>query len=455
MTLPTNSLYSCVIHGLCVLTGVTHATPFVMRAIHFCNMFTRLALLCVGITLFNTHSHRCVSGLVMSPYNASKWNDMTPRNWTDANLPMMEAVVGPGNVVVVALWFTCVVCFVINDGLRCVLVFQNMWFTCENHMDMSWSTLTCTAIPLLFACGAVQLGTRDIFVLGTIIFITVVSGVCGAITEHLRTLVNPHNIHNFSQNVLRILRVTQDVSLIIAAQLVTLPFVMNSMDLAHPMASSDMITSILFTCLTYGITITSYRHHRLCSIFEQTWPLSCSMGPWGSSTVATTATTQEPGILSRSTSTVDDPKPAFKSLPYGIQPLCFDGRSSMNGTNVVSTDTEAGQCHLWHSASADIVHIVDQDHRVVTVQLTEDFNIYNQLHEPVTIARCGVLATGLHIATIGAAPQIFHAHIDEGGGISRRMIGSVTEWRRYYIIDFFIDAILFTILLDMTILKEC
>jgi len=466
MTQPADGVYSRVIHGICVLCGITHATPYVIRVLHFWNLLSRMALLCTGIVSFSTNTHLCVSGLVISPYNSSSWGTLKHTDWVQGTLPSMQSVAGPGNIVVVALWFTCVICFVVNDGLRCALVYRGTWFTHENHMDMSWSTLTCTAIPLLFACGAVQLGTRDVFVLGTVVFITLVSGLCGAITEHLRTLVNPYAIEGFSDNVLWILRVTQDLTLIIAAQLVTIPFVMNSMDLDHHMSTYDIVTSLLFTGLTYALTITCYRHHRLCSIFEQTWPTRCSMSPWGSNTVVV-----ENAAVPRLQSTDEH----FYPSPYAVTPLPFNGKKpskpipfngkpskSVGPINVVSTCETPEEtfnklygCHLWHSDSADIVHIVDQDHRVVTVQLTEDFNMYNQLHEPVSIARCGVLANGLHIANLGAAPQIFHTHIDEDGTNTRMMIGLLTEWRRYYIVNIFIDAVLLSSLLDMTNMGDC
>ena len=148
--------------------------------------------------------------------------------------------------------------------------------------------------------------------------------------------------------------------------------------------------------------------------------------------------------------------------PRRIKPLLDYAKKKCGPIEVVATCETSEEsfnklygCHLWQSASADIVHIVDEDHNVVTVQLTEDFNIYNQLHESVSISRCGVLAKGLHFATIGAAPQIFHTHIDEGGTNTRMMIGLLTEWKRYYIINFFIDAILMTILFDMTIVQNC
>jgi hypothetical protein len=486
MTQPANGVYPRAIHCICVVTAITHAPPRVMNIMHFVNMLTRLILLCLGIALFSTRSHSCVGGLVIQPYNSAVWDATTHTDWIQDTLPRMQAVVGPGNIVVMTLWFTTVICFFLNDTLRCALVFTGKWYTHENHMDMSWSTLSCSGIPLLFTCVAVQLGTRDMFMLGVITFITIVSGVCGAITEHLRTMVNPHTIDGMSENVLWILRVTQDLSLIICSQLVTIPVLFSSLDNDSHVILSNTVIVMLFTGLTYGLTIASYRHHRLCSIFEQTWPTRCSMIPWGAQTdaiehIATSMSEKSPLSICSSNqhqwpqsggsdTDVYPSKYAVTAIPfYGNGTCGVNGKIESVSTLTTHGDPEGVEnietqeemfnklygCHLWKSDSADIVHVVDQDHRVLTVQLTEDFNMYNQIHEPVSISRCGVLSRGLHIAQMGAAPQLFHTHIDECGKSTRRMIGLLTEWRRYYLINMFVDAILFTTLLNMTGVISC
>jgi hypothetical protein len=80
--------------------------------------------------------------------------------------------------------------------------------------------------------------------------------------------------------------------------------------------------------------------------------------------------------------------------------------------------------------------------------------MYSQLYATDSIARSGVLAKGVHVAQMGAAPQLFHNYIDEDGSITRKMIGVLTEWRRYYLINAFIDALLFTSLLNLTGMME-
>jgi hypothetical protein len=446
MTEGVNGVYPLVIHGVCVVTGITHAPPSVMYTMHGVNMLTRLILLCLGIALFSTNQHKCVSGLVIQPYKRSEWHTVTHTDWMQDRLPDMKTVVGPGNTIVVSLWFTTIICFFINDALRCALVFTGNWFTVNNHMDMSWSTLSCSGIPFLFTCVAVQLGTRDVFMLTAIMFITIVSGVCGAITEHLRTIVNPYTIHGMSENILWVLRTTQNSSLIIASQLVTVPMIFNIWDNDYHEIFSDVVVVILFTLLTYGLTIVSYRHHRLCSIFEQTWPTRCSMVPW---CVVDTDTTEH-------TTTAGDPwSDTVKSAKTLKTPGDIDIGSEENiETNAEMFDKLYG-CHIWKSDNADIVHVVDQDHRVLTVELTDDFSMYNQMYKMDSISRCGEISRGLHIAQLGAAPQLFHTYIDEFGIRTRRMIGLLTEWRRYYLINMLIDAILFTTLLNMTGVVGC
>ena len=99
-------------------------------------------------------------------------------------------------------------------------------------------------------------------------------------------------------------------------------------------------------------------------------------------------------------------------------------------------------CHIYKNPSADVVHIVDPDHSLLTIKLTESFNMYDQFHATTNVQRDGVLAEGAHIAALGATSPLFNKHLDEDGSLSRRTIGLLTSWRRYYVINTMINMLL-------------
>jgi hypothetical protein len=505
---------AAVLHFLCVVSGITHASSQIMKLMHFVNLGIRLVTLGVGVMLVTTNGSPCAPGVAMVPYKESEWVSLTRAEWSENKLPSMDAVLQPSNSIVMTLWFVVVVHLFIADAMRCTLVMNDLWFSRENHADMIWSAQTLTIFPLLFVLVAMQLGTFDLVTLFLMAFIAVVSGICGATLEHLRTLVNPNSTLGISNTVVWMLRVVQDVAMIVASQVAFTPKLMNIFyhDAGHA-DTAYLLLSTLFTAFVYALGITNYRHNRLCSIFEATWPTRFSMIPWGLDTdslhthdsLATTpvaSVTQSPGMYTTTKVSHFPSKPTRASYfsgktsesakicnkatelgdfhSKGIRfpgtcgkltefpdtyskltefPDTYSNMPALPEDTHDPLDSEKSEalfnalygCHLYEqSPSADFVHIVDQDHKVITVNLTEDFNVYGQLYGPRGIARDGVLANGPHIARIGAAPQVFHHHIDQDGRITRKMIGVLTEWRRYYIINAFIDALLITSLLNIT-----
>ncbi|KAJ1464668.1 hypothetical protein T484DRAFT_1757929 [Baffinella frigidus] len=216
----------------------------------------------------------------------------------------------------------------------------------------------------------------------------------------------------------------------------------------------------------YAITVTCYRHHRLCSIFEQTWPSQVSMKAWCDPEPAPCKLDSVDDAVDLGSASAVDKWQRLR----GRQPSCLSAlrKSSVKDVDgqVVALadiqdplDLQSSEemfsalygCHLYRDdPSADVVHIVDHNHQVVTVKLTEDFNMYNHFHSKSAVTRDGVFSRGVHIAHLGAGPQLFHTSIDTNGANTRNMIGTLVEWRRYYIINILIDALLLVILLDMT-----
>jgi hypothetical protein len=440
--------YASALQFVCVITGVTHAPEYIMKLMHIVNLLARLVLLSVAVALVETRGCPCAPGVAVEPYQESDWDDLTQTDWVNGTLPGMKMILRPGNAVIITLWFSIVAYLITTDTLRCLLVLNGTWYSRENHADMVWSILSCMIIPLLFSLVAVQLGTHDALTTTLVAFIACTSGICGAISEHMRTLINPQNTKGMSDTVLWMLRVAQEMMIVVATNVTLIPMLSNLMyHGADPSSTARIVLSALFSGFVYTLAITNYRHNRLCSIFEETWLQKTSMVPWGVDT----------GLSNK-----DSPLQSGESCA----PHAFPG---MYTTTKLPTTSEDGTydpfdpqtseeafnqlygCHIYRSdPSASIIHIVDQDHKVTSVELKESFNMYNQLYSAEAISRDGVLASGAHFAQVGAPSQLFHAHIDHDGSITRKMIGVLTEWRRYYLVNAFINALLFTSLLNIT-----
>jgi hypothetical protein len=110
------------LHFMCIVTGITHAPTAVRNIVHFLNLFSRLMLICLAVALVVTHGVRCSPGLVIPSYQGSTWANVTHREWMNNDLPGMNAVLAPGNLVIITLWFSIVSYLFITDALKCILI---------------------------------------------------------------------------------------------------------------------------------------------------------------------------------------------------------------------------------------------------------------------------------------------------------------------------------------------
>jgi hypothetical protein len=56
----------------------------------------------------------------------------------------------------------------------------------------------------------------------------------------------------------------------------------------------------------------------------------------------------------------------------------------------------------------------------------------------------------MELSPIGSGSSTFHKYTDEVGQVSRQLIGLLVEWRRYYMINLFINCLLVLSMLNMS-----
>jgi hypothetical protein len=272
--------FSTLRHILLISIGVRSPSVFFQRSIHLINVLKRWALLCVGSTLIFSQGIQCVPGLVSQPYMAHLWTNTTGDDWKYNRLPGLQTVVAPGDAHIVIVWYSVVICLFICDLFRCVLVFSNKWFTEANHLDMSWVAISWTVTPALFASIAMLLDTHDLLVICLIFTLTACSGMCGFIIESLRCTVNPHTIVGMPQNLLYTLRVAEDGLLLVAAEIVLIPFTVNLIHNNGVGNTAHLLMALLFIGLTFTMWMTTYQHNSMCNRFERRWPGQTSLISW-------------------------------------------------------------------------------------------------------------------------------------------------------------------------------
>jgi hypothetical protein len=219
---------------------------------------------------------------------------------------------------------------------------------------------------------------------------------------------------------------------------------------------TEMMAVFTLSGLVLVLTSTQYRHNRLCSIFEQTWPSKRSTTEWGE--MSKRSTNPKHTIIQSSfiypETAVVQPKDVTHHTTLSDQSGEIEKITSIKDPEAMFKTLYG--CHTNdESISADEVYITGKDSRIVTVKLTEDFNMYNQLHNPrVSQDHLDVIPErtpkGMHIAYIGVGEHVFHTYLDEDGHITRKMIGHLTEWRRYYLTNIFINTLLICNLFTMT-----
>jgi hypothetical protein len=450
-------IYAGALHLICILTTITHAPRNVITTMHFANMSQRFALFCIGVCVFARTEYFHSSGIVIQEYGYSAWETTTGQQWRYGDIPGAKIVAQPGNIFAPVLWMTIVTTLLLYDLIRGILIMRGRWNANTNHQDLTWTMTSSLSIPLLFISTALALGHKDVSVLILIFVLAMFSGVCSAIVEEMRTLVNTENILGLPGCVL-LVRITHDVLITLAAQVTCMPFVYNSINSEEDVSPTKILTAFTIGGLVLVLTSTQYRYNRLCSIFEQTWPSKCSTTKWGAMSMR--STNPQRTILQSNFAYPDDIVVQPKELAHHTTVRDQSGKVKK------ITPTEGPEasfktlygCHMDNeSISADEVYITGQDNKIVTVKLTDDFNMYNQLHNPRVPQDHADLDTmygrapkGMHVAYIGVGAHVFHTYLDEDGHITRQMIGHLTEWRRYYLTNILINTLLVSNLFAMT-----
>jgi hypothetical protein len=442
MALRAQFLYQTAVQSICVSTAVTHPSEAIIDFLHVFSLLKRITLLVVGIVLLAANGTPCSPGVALPEFSDSEWKTVTHTDWVNSMLPGGQTIAMPGGTLWPGLWILTVATLIIYDTLRCSLVASSRWNRHDNQIDMTWQIMAYVPLPLVFIATSITLGHKDILILLSIVSLVFLSSVCGTLVDHVRICVNPSTIPGMSVGVVSLLRGMQDVSLLVASQLVSLPIMANFFNTSSDYPTmTQIVTFSLHTCLVLCLTIINHNNNRLCTIFENRWPDNRSVSEWD---------------MNRRTK-----KNTEKTSVYGEYELKDQKQDDHRDDNT----SYKGLDHTRSETDTDVVRIVDGDKRITTIKLTEDFhNIYRV---GSSRSRTNDLSpdnnhTGMHVTRVGTHPHQSaseYVNWNSHGGPEdrhkmRQKTGILMEWRRYYLINILINALLLADILSITGVSE-
>ena len=366
-----------------------------MQMMHIARLCTHCTLACVAVALVSTNGYSCVPGFTVMQYAYTNWDNSTLSDWQVNQLPSPVMVTLPGDTTILTVWLFTTVIMLVNDLLCCGLTRNNLWYLEANHVDMGWHTSACVGLPLLFLCVASLLGSHDVVVLALIAVITSLSSLCGLLMEQVLAHTNTGSTDGLLNNVVFVLHTAQHVSLIIAAEVVLIPAYVNDAMQNETLDSSQRLLVLLFTALVGTLCATSFSHNRACNKFELAHANDASMMSW------------------------DTPPEA---------PL------------------EAGQQLPQQHTPFEVLVIPDSGDDTTTTTTTTTHCV------TVTAVLTGAAHNSSSSTPSHPNTMVMRASIvrDDDSRSIRKTIGENTEWRRYYGVTIFIDAVLVILLFKMT-----
>ena len=392
--------------------SITHPTEEFVLFVHVLNLITRLSIIAMGVVItgFFPQSYApIIPGITMPPYIFSDWNTMRVYEWNDEELPQVRMITDPENPAVVIFFGFIVFSLFSNDLFRCGLMMRHEWNSCDNQIDFWWYVMGFVSIPGVFTFTALSLGTHDVVTLLLIGFLTFTSSVAAAVKELLRSLVNTETTPFMKITAMWFLQMIHDLSLFVAMIVTLLPFMYNLVHAIEGISAFDFANAIVFELLFISIVITQYSYDVRCSILEQRWPSHRAVVLWGlprqdniSGDKIYTAEAVFPRLK------VADKKDAGEGVDDFADPFCVE-------TSEELYDKIYFGCHKYHIET-------ESEHR----------------------------SRQMELSPIGSGSSTFHKYTDEVGQMSRQLIGLLVEWRRYYMINLFINCLLVLSMLNMS-----
>lgn len=399
--------YGIVRDTLYSALSITHPSEIVVNSVHLLNLITRLLVLAMGVVIINIFPSTYVPMLpeiAMPPYIFSDWDTMGVYDWNEDELPQMKLIASPENPTVVFFFGFIIGSLFLNDLFRCGLISRNEWNASDNQIDFWWYMMGFISIPCIFSFTALSLGTHDVVTLLLIGLLTFISSVAASVKELLRSIINTETTPFMRITVMSYLQMIYDLSLFTSMIVTLLPIMYNSVYDRAGISVFAFATAIVFELLYISMASVQHSYEVCCSILENRWPSHRCVILWG-------LPRQEP-LCDSNTFTTDVVFPRSKVAD-----------KEYSRKNEKEMDDSADPFSVETSEELyDKIYLGCTSYHVETA--SEHRSRQMQLSSP-----------------IGWGSDTFHKYTDEVGQGSRQIIGRLVEWRRYYMINIFINCL--------------
>ncbi|KAJ1468606.1 hypothetical protein T484DRAFT_1754984 [Baffinella frigidus] len=415
------------------MAGVAHPPTIIVTSIHLVNLLVRLVVLSTGVVTLYTY------GWPRSPVLSVMYHSV--HDGVEDDVAPLICIVIP------VVWCMSVVLLCISDVARCILIATYRWHTLTNGLDLVWFGTTGLALPVLVCCVAAQLGITDLFMLLLLGSCMVVASVCELCAEELNTLVHMETVvsnEEVRRTVVWTLRHIHNVNLFVVLLVAVFPSVYE-MGVHQQMPALSGKTMLLF--LLIGL-IVMLIFNQLCT----------------HSLLVELAATRDDG---RSVMPCSSRQNSSEYIPT-IPPVQFPPVESARGRryeqeddadadpfNVESSERIFNDVYGCESYEDPDVHAVDNKRafRVISVnadKVTVSFTDTIKVHHRSSCLRGTVYSSGVPIRPLGSRTPACETDSDGDGVGYRRTVGLLIEWRRCYMLNMVINALLVVSIVDMT-----
>jgi hypothetical protein len=394
-----------------------HPPESIIVVVHVLNFIIRLGLVAMAITIqmmFPYSAEPMSASFSINAYKFSDWEAVSIEKVLDGTQSNMYVILSTGRISTVLMWTMIVVSLLFNDICRCIEIIRGKWIFGDNHLDVTWYTISSFSAPLLFGFTALSLGTHDMVIVILVVWLVFISSVAAGGREVTHTQVRPDFAVAFSFQMIH------DLALSLAAGVIMSPFMLNLLYFREEITAWHYTNAILFVSMYTTMMLTNHLYEYRCSVIETRWPSQPSVILRGM---------PRQSALEKVCNNVETCFPYFPDAgkPDADIPGFNNGQLNPEGSdhdpfNIKNSELVFDHiyygCHHYETS----VHLSNEE-----IQSTKDY-------------QCG--------------HGSFHTHMENIERITREGVGRLCEWRRYFAINLCINALLVVGILNMIGLIE-
>lgn len=419
-------------YTICVVVGVRHPPYIMINIIHLANLLFRLITISIALVLFPMLG--CPNAPTIGHFEKNIDNNDTHMQTA------FDGIFFSSGIASVVIWFSAALALTISDMTRCFLIATHRWHTRSNRMDLIWHGNNGVSLPLIVSLVCTQLGTPDLFTLMFVMCTMVIASISELCAEELHILTTREHENSNNReiigNVVWTLCTLQNVNFLVVLMVGIFPVILDAIRLgSFSIYSVRFLLFIVFTGLFPCLVIVQLSNQRMYVKLSKTRKDERSILP--PSTLVTNTHYEIPTSPTRFPPAIDK---GCVSEMYE-QELDIDG-------DPFNVEVSERVFNRLYGCASDSDQAMDSGLKSSDGVLTVSFTDTIEFHRRSSCLRGTVFSDGVYVKSMGESECTTDS---DGDGIGmRKIVGMTVEWRRYYLINIFINALLVLSLMDLT-----